>query len=202
MKEQAIQKINKIGKISGMIASVMGYLAVFATVVYVIVGIIGFVNQEARDAFAGAIPTIEIREEALAEEETIVTQEVRILSIADLQSYIGENYLFFFVSTSLHLILATVAVFCFEKMCKALGSCTSPFEEDVTQRMIKFAKVFVVTVVYAIVSSFVESAIVNAGTSWKFDISFWDVVLIAIVMMLVYVFKYGAVLQRESDETL
>ena len=201
MKEQAICKINRIGKISGKVACVMGYLAVFATVVYVIVGIIGFVNQEARDAFAGAAP-IEISEEALPEEGRIVTQEISILSIADMQSNIGENYIFFFISTSLHLILAVVAVFCFQKMCKALGSCASPFEEEIIQRMIQFAKAFIIAIAYAIVNDFVGSAIVAAGTSWKLDISFWDVALIAVVMMLVSIFKYGAMLQRESDETL
>ena len=59
---------------------------------------------------------------------------------------------------------------------------------------------------WTIISSMAESFVANLLNvgSFEFGISvdFNVVLVIVLIFVLVYIFKYGAVLQRESDETL
>ena len=88
-------------------------------------------------------------------------------------------------------------------LCKAFRYCESPFEENVIKKMQNLAISLIPwTIISAIADSFATS-LLDAG-SFEFGIGVdMNVVLVIILIFgLVYIFKYGAVLQRESDETL
>ena len=107
------------------------------------------------------------------------------------------------------LLVATVAmglllvIFCFgDAMCKAFANCETPFEEKVIKKMQNLA---IALIPWGIISPTLISAMegfMQGGLHLDFSIDMGLVVIVLIVFLLVHVFKYGAILQQESDETL
>ena len=52
------------------------------------------------------------------------------------------------------------------------------------------------------VSDSTFSSIVSGKPSFSLSVDLGMVLVVLVVLVLVYIFKYGAVLQQESDETL
>ncbi len=102
----------------------------------------------------------------------------------------------------LMLALVMVTLFFIGSLCKAFRDCQSPFEENVIQKMQKFA--------YALIPwTFASSMIDSIGNSFisgypevTFTLDMGMILIVLVVFLLTYIFKYGAVLQQESDETL
>lgn len=85
-------------------------------------------------------------------------------------------------------VCMAVAVAFAKKLCKALETCNSPFEENVIKRMKSF------------VFSLIPLGVVSIAV---FGVSAIGMAFIIVVVFLVFaIFKYGAQLQQESDETL
>ena len=87
-------------------------------------------------------------------------------------------------------------------LCKAFRDCESPFEENVIKKMQNLAYSLIP---WAFVTSFKDIAVEclikgNKNISWSLDLGV--VLIVFVVFLLVYIFKYGAILQQESDETL
>ena len=107
------------------------------------------------------------------------------------------------------LLVATVAmgllliIFCFgDAMCNAFANCETPFEEKVIKKMQNLA---IALIPWGIISPTLISAMegfMQGGLHLDFSIDMGLVVVVLIVFLLVHVFKYGAILQQESDETL
>ena len=101
----------------------------------------------------------------------------------------------------LFLGAVTVSLYKVKALMKSLRECQTPFSDEVIKNMTKFANSLVVVVVLEILLSGFWSSI---KTGMKYEISFnlGSVLLVAVIYILIIVFKYGAQLQRESDETL
>lgn len=84
---------------------------------------------------------------------------------------------------------------------KALKNCETPFAEDVIKKMNSFATSLVVVVVLHIICSGFWS-VLGTGSRYQFNINLGSILLVAVIYILITVFKYGAKLQQESDETL
>lgn len=100
------------------------------------------------------------------------------------------------------LVMSIVTLTFVEKLCKAFRDCESPFEETVIQKM---QRVAICLIPWTLISSFgdtVTNSMMSGGMHWTFSIDLGVVLVVLIVLILVYIFKYGAVLQQESDETL
>lgn len=108
-----------------------------------------------------------------------------------------------FLVGAANVAMALVTLFFVGSLCKAFRYCESPFEENVIKKMQNLA---ISLIPWTIISSIADSIVTNLLNvgSFEFGISAdMNVVLIIIlIFVLVYIFKYGAVLQRESDETL
>lgn len=102
----------------------------------------------------------------------------------------------------LYLTMTMVTLFFIGALCKSFRYCTSPFEDNVIKKMQQFA---ISLIPWAFMSSIADMAVqgyftgrVQIGVGVDLGI----VVTILLILVLVYIFKYGAVLQQESDETL
>lgn len=95
----------------------------------------------------------------------------------------------------------TVALEMVKSLMKALKSCETPFSQEVVRRMARFANSLIPAAVLGMVCEGVWSSL-SSGTGFEMSLNIGSVLLVAVVYMLVIVFKYGAELQRESDETL
>lgn len=111
------------------------------------------------------------------------------------------------IGTVLFLAAFTVALtfisVLFGKMlCKAFEKCESPFEDNVITKMRNFAFSLIP---WALISSLPENAlnaIFGNNLEFSFSLDFNVIFTVLIILALTMVFKYGAILQQESDETL
>ena len=90
----------------------------------------------------------------------------------------------------------------FRKLCEAFSVCRSPFDEAVIQRMTTFAWTLIVCAVVGCFATAVASAIVAGFSKMHFNLSLTPIFTALIVFFLCMVFRYGAQLQQEADETL
>ncbi len=106
---------------------------------------------------------------------------------------------------------AIVALVMFLKLCKAFEACRSPFDEAVIRRMNIFAWTLIVcAVVGSFAGSAAQSAVMafqNAGIhvgakNFGVSLDLYPIFAALIVFFLCMIFRYGAQLQQEADETL
>ncbi len=94
------------------------------------------------------------------------------------------------VSAVLCAVMLVVVIFG-GKLAKALEVCNSPFEENVLKAMRNFAFSLIPVAVLEILWNGIMSLI-----------SLTTAFIVIVVIMFAFIFKYGAELQKESDETL
>ncbi|MBQ7919280.1 MAG: DUF2975 domain-containing protein [Lachnospiraceae bacterium] len=229
MKEQAIQKINKIGKISSIITLITKILVGVGIAITLISAIICFVIpeellkvsvvgdmvvemdygsmgmslsdsevQQARESLvvemAGEEP--EFTEVDITENKIIMKGNVEQLSFT-MRDVAGV-----LVLALVTLAMTFVTLIFIGALCKAFRDCQSPFEERVIQKMQQFAYALIPWTIVATVSNSVSDSIMNHKISLNFTLDLGVVLIVLVVLVLVHIFKYGAVLQQESDETL
>lgn len=103
----------------------------------------------------------------------------------------------------LNLVLLFVSVVFAGRLAKAFRDCVSPFEENVIRRMKAFAYSLIPWAVISGFTGYFQKRIWMSGsTGIDFSIDITVVVVVLVILALSYIFQYGAVLQRESDETL
>lgn len=88
------------------------------------------------------------------------------------------------------------------RLCKAFRDCQSPFEESIVKNLNYLAySLFPWVVLNSITDSIAESIFTN-NFQMSLGVDVGIVLVIFMIFVLAYIFKYGAVLQQESDETL
>ena len=211
MKEQAIKKINKIGKVCGRITGVVWWLGTFAIGSVILASVLVLAIPELRTDFIEAMTVNERAEiENVSEngEENLIVSKKQIAVGGIIENNLYEyeitetGFVVYLFTVIFCIMVALIAVHCFKQLCDALGGCGSPFEEEVIQKMKRFSVILIIFLVVSVLGKFIGGGVVSSWTSWELEISFWDVATVAVVELLIYIFKYGAVLQQESDETL
>ena len=97
---------------------------------------------------------------------------------------------------------AIVTLVMFLKLCQTFEACRTPFDEPVIQRMTTFAWTLIVC---AVVSCFARGSVSAILSGWQrvsFNLNLTSVFTALFVFFLCMVFRYGAQLQKEADETL
>lgn len=117
------------------------------------------------------------------------------------------------VVTSVRLLMITLAIIAYmaisfaliifvKKLCKSLETCSSPFEENIIkelQHCVWFSIPWII--VGGIAQNILMTALSNT-VNFTISFSLTTVLIFLLLFALAYIFKYGAVLQQESDETL
>lgn len=112
--------------------------------------------------------------------------------------HLGVTWIVAFVAMG----VTVVTLYFVGALCKAFRDCTTPFEENVIKKMQNLAIALVPwTILSSIVSSTLES-FMQGMVRISVSVDLGVILVVLIVLVLVYIFKYGAVLQQESDETL
>ena len=101
-----------------------------------------------------------------------------------------------------HLALTLVTLYFVGALCKAFRYCESPFEETVTKKMQNLAFSLIPWAFFSSITEMVAQGSFTGKMELSVGIDLNMVLIIVLIFALVYIFKYGAVLQRESDETL
>ncbi len=101
------------------------------------------------------------------------------------------------------IVLMTMAVMIFiKKLCRSIRDCESPFDQTVIKNLEHCAWVLIPWVVVSGISQNFIKAALTGGRNMMFSINLSTVLVILLIFALTYIFKYGAQLQTESDETL
>ena len=95
----------------------------------------------------------------------------------------------------------TVCIHFLDSLMKSLRKCQTPFSSDVIRKMTRFAYSLIPVAVIKMLCGGFWSGI-GSSSELSFSTDLGTVMLAAIVFLLIAVFKYGAQLQQESDETL
>lgn len=230
MKERAIRKINKIGKVSNIITLIAKILVGIAMAITLIGAIICFIIPDSMLKFdiastitmemdysdlgvslseeEIALTETELNRTILVEEDsdftTVVVEADKVIMTGDFESFSftmrDATWLAFM--GSLVLGLTFVTLFFISALCKAFRDCKSPFEDNVIKKMQNFAIALIPWAVVSTVVNSVSNSLLNNKFSIMFSVDLGVVLIVLVVLVLVYIFKYGAVLQQESDETL
>lgn len=101
----------------------------------------------------------------------------------------------------LFLGVVTYALYMVKALMKSLKNCETPFSEEVIENMTRFGTSLVCVVVLKILFGGFWSTL-TTGLRYDLNVDLSSILLVAVIYILITVFKYGAGLQQESDETL
>ena len=95
----------------------------------------------------------------------------------------------------------TVAVYWLKSLMKSLKNCETPFSEDIIKKMTRFANTLLVVVIFNMTTNGYWASI-KSGSLFRPSVNLEGYLFVSVIYILIVVFKYGAKLQQESDETL
>lgn len=96
----------------------------------------------------------------------------------------------------------TVAVYILRRLFGILAVCETPFCNELVKRLKEFGVALLPAALFASVAETLSRAFLTAGKESGIQIQWGVLVAFAVTMCLVTVFRYGVLLQKESDETL
>lgn len=230
MKTEAIQKINKIGKISNVITLIAKILVGIGMVLSIIGAVICFVIPESMlkmsvvgeivmevdySALGVTIPQnqMKLAKDVLASEisedekndfsEFEITEE-KVMLRGDLEDYsfTMRDVAWLVVLAMIALVMTFITLIFVGGLCKAFRDCNSPFETNVIRKMQNLAIALIPWTITSTITNSVSESIKNSKLSLLFTVDLGVILVVLVVLVLVYIFKYGALLQQESDETL
>lgn len=132
----------------------------------------------------------------------VTEDNVTIEMLSEDASFTMRNMAVMMLLLSVVMLMSIVTLTFVEKLCKAFRDCESPFEENVIQKMQRVAICLIPWTLVSSLGDTIANSMMSGGMHWTFSIDLGVVLVVLIVLILVYIFKYGAVLQQESDETL
>ena len=228
MNSEIKNKINTIGKV-GRVLTVIAKIIVIAGIVCVcLAGVVGlFMPKDAvklsmdgsmqvqvsKKLYEGKFPLIGLNgiengSFSLNGEdyEAVSVQETDDGILVDLKGDGGDmevrTMLLRGCLIGLIYLTAALVMLCFLKsLMTELRSCDTPFASGVIKKMTNFAWSLIPMAVLSGVS-FDWSFLANSVRDFHFSVNLSAVLVILVVLALVQVFKYGAQLQQQADETL
>ncbi len=100
------------------------------------------------------------------------------------------------------LVAVFVTITYFTRLCKALKLCGSPFEEEVVNGLTSFSYSLIPYAVIGSLCPAIVSLCLGSADSLFVNVNTSVVLVVIALICLSVIFKYGAALQKESDETL
>ncbi|MDE5770726.1 MAG: hypothetical protein K2I06_03700 [Ruminococcus sp.] len=214
MKNETIGKINSIGKVSRIVAKIAQVVALIGTIACLVVGVVGlFIPKNAMQFNGTASGKLSLNtkfvEDADIDEgndklsflgadfeinaEESKDGDIQHVEMEASASNVNGNILKLFVSS----VGFVAAVFCgllwivmrfAVRFSKTLEICNSPFEENVLADMKKLGISLLPFGIFTFVTTGVSGLVL--------------VLIIMLVILFINIFKYGAELQQESDDTV
>ena len=228
MENNIQTKVNKIGLI-GKIVSIVLIVLMSIGALGLLIGGIACVALPKDAVQVSVIPNVDVTvnkslmssewksiDEALAEanekvgekfdgvtiEKTDDSLTVHAVNPEEVKSFGIRDALKAFLSLFIGAAGAIVTLVMFLKLCDAFRVCRSPFDETIIKRMNVFAWALIICAVVGSITTAVASAAVAGIGNFSFNLSLAPVITALIVFFLCMIFRYGAKLQQESDETL
>ncbi len=223
MKNEVIMKINKMGKAGEIIAKIIKVILIIAFVACIVAS--GLLMMIPRDAASITMThdavvnfnmdfdhIMEIDENmvdfefnGITYQAEDVTKDGNLLSAAltsDTTTVYAKDGLWILIASIVFIAFCIVAAHLVEKLCKTFRNCETPFTEGIADQL---KKVAISLIPVAILSPIIENGIdgfLAGQVNLVLSVDLLTVLLVVVIFMLASIFRYGAALQQESDETL
>ncbi len=223
MKNEVILKINKMGKAGEIIAKIIKIILIIAAVACIVGS--GLLMMMPRDAASitmshDAVVKLDLDYDNIMEMDPgmaefefngvtynadKVTTDGNQLSAAmtsDTTTVYAKDGLWVLIVAIVFVACCIVAAHLVEKLCKTFRDCETPFTEGISEQL---KKVAISLIPVAILAPIVENGtdgFLAGQVNIVFSIDLLTVFLVVMIFMLAAIFRYGAALQQESDETL
>lgn len=142
--------------------------------------------------------------EASVEGSGITVSDGKIIldTDANIQEFGLRTLLVPMLAALLSIVLALVTLAFVFRLCKAFEKCTSPFEQRVIDRLIALACALLPWALFSGIADSTFQSLFSNQIHLSFRLDLGMVLVVLIIFALAFIFKYGAILQQESDETL
>lgn len=232
MKENAIRKINKLGKVGVIVARIARILMIIGAVCLLVAGILlmvvpkdfinitingnmkfdidisqfydGEINEDEINKVIGEDGNIELEdgEEYVVSDVTIEDGVVHVNAEAENINYSLRDLAGTMFAGVLSMAAWIVVLVFVEKLCKAFRDCASPFEDTVIKCLTNFGYSMIPWAAVSTLSTQLATLFADGDIVIGGGIDLTYVFILLVILGLTFVFKYGAMLQKESDETL
>lgn len=231
-KEKALKSINSIGNAGTVISTVMQIFLIIGIIVVIIAGIVVMsIPGDVFEFSIRSGGSIEFDASALPKSgikllsykpgdstvnvnfsfnginyktvNTVVDGDHVTTELEGKTNVINRSGLMIVAVAAAVILMMTMAVMIFiKKLCKSIRDCSTPFEQDVITGLERCAWMLIPWVIVCGVAKNVIESVLSGAHNLMLSISLSTVLVIVLIFGLSYIFKYGAELQTESDETL
>lgn len=132
---------------------------------------------------------------------TASESEISIVGTGELKTFTLHDFALLLVIAVVDAVLQLVVLFFIGNLCREFSVCHSPFEEGIIKSMNKVAVSLVCWGIAVSISSMLATGILSGN--YMFNVADFSIIIaVLIIFAISYIFRYGAMLQQESDETL
>ena len=225
MKNEVIQKINKIGKVGQVITKISKIMLFIAFVACLVSAVfLCMIPEETITMRMSHQAKVDIDLNDMVVIEPVDEDEESALEINGVQYKItnyeqneehvtihseSEDYEFnlshiwwIMIPALLTVSVIYVVVYFVEKLCKVFRDCETPFTDEVVKLLEKIAVAIIPMACLSPITESIADSIMTGTVNIVLGVDLMMVVLVVLIFMLASIFKYGAMLQIESDETL
>lgn len=100
------------------------------------------------------------------------------------------------------LSIEVILLYFIKKLFKNIKDCPSPFNDEIIDILSKISTTLIPLAIYYLLSDTLINAIVTDQFALFNNINISGFIIVAFVYIIISIFKYGAILQKEADETL
>ncbi len=146
---------------------------------------------------------VEMDKEEVHLEEVIVTDnQLGSVSSVPTYSFTIRDLAWMMLILTLNVTMIMVTLCFVSALCKAFRDCESPFEENVVKKMRNLAISLIPWAVFSSITNSIANSLLQNRVSVNLTVDLGMIMIVLVVFLMVHIFKYGAMLQQESDETL
>lgn len=229
MNNHLVKRMNTIGKVGKIITIVVIVLAIISTIAMAGVAVVvSALPKDTISADVAAQVDVMLSDEVFKDVNDTIVKEVNnnsketidagVAQVDIKAESIKDNAAIRVNADKIHLesgmlspaiwiavfncIAFVVCAFFFMGLMSELSAAPSPFTEGVVKKMKFFAIAILAASIATSIANSLISLILTAGHAYTFNFNFGSIITAVIIFVLAVVFRYGAQLQKESDETL
>ena len=223
MKNEVILKINKMGKAGEIIAKIIKVILIIAAVACIVgSGLLMVMPREAASITMSHDAVVKFNldyDHIMEMDENMtdfsfdditynvgdITKDGNQMSAeltSDPTTIYAKDALWVLIAAVVFIACCIVAAHLVEKLCKTFRDCETPFTEAISDQL---KKVAISLIPVAVLAPIVENGVdgfMTGQVNIVLSVDLLTVLLVVVIFMLASIFRYGAALQQESDETL
>lgn len=231
MKEDVLKKIHVLGKVGKIVSKVISIVFEILAVVLGVVYLIGVVEithgldvvvernnhisvtvPEESDGLVlidfddlkdgGSLTISDFGAEYTFDDVQVDGNQIELSSTVQPESLSMGKFTTLVIFAGMLIAACIVSAKFANRFCVELEKCESPFQNEVIDNMRKFAISLIPWMVCNTTFRSVYASFLLGANDISIDIDVACVAIVLIVIILTMIFRYGALLQQESDETL